>query len=142
MNVRNRLIIVVVALLFNAVAMAQPSDVTTEPHASPPVNPDTGPNAAANKALVLKFFQLAFTDDKVEEAFDKYTSEDFIEHSPNMGGGRAGAIRALSKMFVPGKLSTKVISSIAQGDLVSVHFEGGVDIFRVKDGKIVEHWDG
>jgi predicted SnoaL-like aldol condensation-catalyzing enzyme len=34
---------------------------------------------------------------------------------------------------------------VAEGDLVSVHSVSGggdIDIFRVKDGKVAEHWDG
>ena len=134
----------VFVLIFSAAAFGQ-----APPPGSPPAgqgnaapSPDNGPHAAANKELTLKFFKMAFTDHMVAEAFRLYVSDDFIEHSPGMKG-RAGAIESLSKMFAPGKGLTVVArGSVAQGDLVTVHFDNGVDIFRVRNGKIVEHWDG
>ena len=144
MQRRSYLIGTVSLLIVTAVAVGQSgapvSGATGQARAASSM--DNGPDAAANKALVLKFFKMAFTDHRVAEAFALYTSDNFIEHSPGMNG-RSGAIRALSKMFAPGAgLTATVQRAVAQGDIVSVHFDGGVDIFRVKNGKIVEHWDG
>jgi predicted SnoaL-like aldol condensation-catalyzing enzyme len=81
-------------------------------------------------------------------AFDKYFSDDYIQHNPYLPNGTAALklfIPTLSDKFSyePGKITTA-------DDLVMIHGRykdwGGktmiaVDIFKVTDGKIIEHWD-
>ena len=87
-------------------------------------------------------------------AIDKYIADEYVQHNPNVADGREG-LRALIESFPPraenAGPSGKIVRVIAEGDLVVLHVKnygwpqpnGGaiVDIFRVTDGKIVEHWD-
>ena len=80
---------------------------------------------------------------------DELFAEDFVEHSPLVADGRAG-LRAMVEEA--GDALTYTCSrELADGDLVALHgrFTGldetplvGFDLYRVADGKVVEHWDG
>lgn len=81
-------------------------------------------------------------------ALDRYFSEDFIEHSPLVANGLSG-LRQLVEDCPD--MQHEAVRVLADGELVAIHgrFQGldenplvGFDIYRVKDGKIVEHWDG
>lgn len=75
-------------------------------------------------------------------------AEDYIQHNPMIPSGRAalpGLIDGLAEKF-----SYEMGMVVAEGDLVMIHgrYVGwgpkpliGVDIFRVADGLLVEHWD-
>src|SRR4051812_10493329 len=85
-------------------------------------------------------------------AIDAYVSPDYYEHSPTIADGVAGlkaGLRASFETFP--QLSVESKRVLAEGDLVAVHShyvdtpgERGravIDLFRVRDGKIVEHWN-
>ena len=103
-------------------------------------------DAAANKALVMKAATELFADGDVS-ALDRYWTDSFIQHNPQVPDGTDG-LRAL--VSTAKDLRYQAGLSTADGDIVMVHgrYEGlgpkpvvGVDIFRVEDGKIAEHWD-
>ncbi|OTG85461.1 polyketide cyclase [Acinetobacter sp. ANC 4558] len=81
-------------------------------------------------------------------ALKRYFSDHFIEHSPLVADGLAGLSQLVQDCP---NLKHEAIRVLADGDLVAIHgrFVGldehaliGFDIYRVDDGKIVEHWDG
>ena len=120
--------------------------------ASPPPHTDRTAETERNRAIVADFFDLLMVRRKVREAYEKYVATDYIQHNPVAADGRENAIAALEPMFraMP-QLSYDVRRIIADGDLVAVHAlskptpdargYAAVDILRLKDGKIVEHWD-
>ncbi|WP_227979053.1 nuclear transport factor 2 family protein [Nocardia spumae] len=76
--------------------------------------------------------------------------ENFIEHSPGNPSGRDAFIEFIATAPVAGAhLDLKRV--VAEGDLVVLHYHldspgdsrglAVVDIWRVADGQIVEHWD-
>jgi predicted SnoaL-like aldol condensation-catalyzing enzyme len=99
----------------------------------------------------VEFLDLAINQNKVDEAAAKYLAPPYTQHNPQIPDGidgvRAG-IPGFIKQFPGLHLDFKRV--LVDGDLVAVHSalagmgEHGavvVDIFRVKDGKLVEHWD-
>ncbi len=110
------------------------------------------PDAAANKKLVMAAFDLLFVQHKVDQAVDTYFDPGYIQHNPMAATG-AEPMRNFFKAFYAGNpgASVKLGQVLADGDLVAVHYltkfkpeDRGyavVDIFRVANGKIAEHWD-
>ncbi|WP_329337828.1 nuclear transport factor 2 family protein [Streptomyces sp. NBC_00663] len=113
--------------------------------------PGPGFLTAYNKKLVTSAFdQLLVKKDL--SAIDRYWGPEYDQHNPNIPNGVAGVksgLGAFFKQFPQLKVTPKRV--IAEGDLVAVHShyvnapgERGqaiVDLFRVRCGKIVEHWD-
>ena len=101
----------------------------------------------SNKQIVLKVLKGVFVERDVS-VVNRYFSVDYVQHNPAIPNGAktiANLIPTLKEDFSyePGMV-------VAEGDLVMVHgrYVGwgpkplvAVDIFRVKDGKVVEHWD-
>ena len=103
---------------------------------------------AANRLLVSK---------RGLEAVEKYFSADYIEHNHAIPGGNLEGFIAVTKEMgfaedAPNDRALKlhIDHVISEGDLVMIHQhidEPGMpttvymDLFRVSEGKIVEHWD-
>lgn len=106
----------------------------------------------ANKALVVKFYEMAFMERQATDAANRYISEDYIQHNPYTANGRKAFIDyAVSFATENPDAYSEIKRVIAEGDLVVLHVHDRlnkddrgtavVDIFRVEDGLIVEHWD-
>jgi predicted SnoaL-like aldol condensation-catalyzing enzyme len=99
-----------------------------------------------NKEVVLKALKGAFTEGDAT-VVDRYFSPDYVQHNPVIPNGA----KAIAKLIPTLKdLSYEIGMVVAEGDLVMVHgrYVGwgpkplvAVDIFKVKNGKVVEHWD-
>ncbi|MBL8548774.1 MAG: nuclear transport factor 2 family protein [Hyphomonadaceae bacterium] len=103
--------------------------------------------------VVNAFNKLGYEDRRLVEAIETYVAPDFIEHNPGVpGGGREGLLaRVRDRAAALSQNEYRILHVFAEGDMVVVHHyrvpradQGGrafVDFFRVRDGKIVEHWD-
>lgn len=105
-----------------------------------------------NKELVRTFYEDVFVRHQAKAAAEKYLTPDYKQHNPHVPTGRQPFIDYFVPFFEKNKEAKSEIKRIlADGDLVAVHVHAKrtkddrgaavVDIFRVKDGKIVEHWD-
>lgn len=102
----------------------------------------------ANKALVRKFFQTVFNEHKVDEGLE-LLSDNYTQHNQMVPGGKEPMREAFKKGIET--VSTEIKQLIAEGDRVAVFhhikFEPDslgatvIDIFRIEDGKLAEHWD-
>ena len=109
------------------------------------VDPET------NKKIVIDFYEKALNQKDFEGAAQHFGPR-YIQHNPGVPDGPDGLKRlvALLKEKFPNSKST-IKRAIAEGDLVVLHVhsvrEPGqrgraiVDMFRLENGKIVEHWD-
>ncbi|WP_226549793.1 MULTISPECIES: nuclear transport factor 2 family protein [Celeribacter] len=83
-------------------------------------------------------------------AIDRLFREDYIQHNPNFPNG-LDTLRGFASAPAEG-FAYEIGNVIAdeEAQMVAVHFRAtgwgpepmvGVDMFRVEDGKIAEHWD-
>ena len=106
----------------------------------------------ANKSVVRDFYNLAFNLKKPEEAVAKYLGSHYRQHNPSAGDGAdpfIAFVRGFVKAFPSLRFDFKRF--VAEGDLVVVHSHlvrkpgdrgmAVMDIFRLENGKIFEHWD-
>jgi predicted SnoaL-like aldol condensation-catalyzing enzyme len=100
-----------------------------------------------NKALVLAGIKGAFID-RDPTVLDRLFSDGSRQHNPLIANGTA-AIKAIIAGLSP-EFKYEPGLLVADGEYVMVHgrYTGwapkpmvAVDIFRVADGKIAEHWD-
>lgn len=106
---------------------------------------------AENEALVVNFYNRFFNDHDVREAA-QVVAEDYRQHNPHVPDGKAPFVDYFAGFFKDHPNSkARIVRSAAKDDLVWLHVhsredaedrgEAVVDIFRVLDGQIVEHWD-
>lgn len=109
-------------------------------------------NLETNKQTVVAFYTRAFNDKQPDDAVAKYVGSRYSQHNPDTPDGAAAFAELTKKMIArnPG-LSVEIKRVIAEGDVVVTHDLvrrspddrglAGIDIFRLENGKIVEHWD-
>jgi predicted SnoaL-like aldol condensation-catalyzing enzyme len=120
-------------------------------------------NQEKNKQIIRELYSEVFCGHNLE-VVDRYIHEDYIQHNPIAAQGMAGFIEFHKTFFqaIPDVRST-INMMVAEGDLVFVystytgtHTGDGlmglpatgnkvkydvVDMFRLRDGKLCEHWD-
>ena len=106
---------------------------------------------AENKALVTAFLDTVLKEGAVDRITDFISTETYIQHNSQIADGLDGLGSALAAMAEQGiqMIYTDVHMVVAEGDFVFTASEGTLggtptafyDLFRVADGKIVEHWD-
>ena len=114
----------------------------------------------ANKQVVLHIMRDLLEAGHWEDA-PKFLSQRYIQHNPNVASGLDNVMKFFSgrpSRPIPDRKSwaTKVVSVVAEGDLVTVGISREMqdprtpgktytttwfDMWRIKDGKADEHWD-
>ena len=101
----------------------------------------------SNKSLVINVLQSVFVNRDTSIVATNF-SDDYVQHNPLIPNGAKSIppmVAALPKEF-----RYEMGMVVAQGDLVMAHgrYTGwgpkpmiAVDIFRIAEGKLVEHWD-
>jgi predicted SnoaL-like aldol condensation-catalyzing enzyme len=116
-----------------------------------------------NKKIVREFYDTVFRKRDLS-AVDRFMRDDYLQHNPDTRQGKAGFIEFHKGFFaaVPDFCAT-INQMVAEGDLVFVyntitgthtgkgfldHAPTGnkiqfdaVDMFRLRDGLLCEHWD-
>ncbi|GGL86033.1 hypothetical protein GCM10010129_32110 [Streptomyces fumigatiscleroticus] len=101
--------------------------------------------------LVRDYLENVWNEGQTDRA-DEYLAADLIQHNPNLPDGRAPLVEFIDglRKQLP-EMRFEVRRTAADGDLVFVHSRfratpdargtAVVDVFRIDDGRIVEHWD-
>ncbi len=104
---------------------------------------------ALNKKMVADFYQSLFGD-KNTAAIDQYIGDTYIQHNPSLPDGKDALKKAVAVWFKGQPKDTVDVKHLgADGNFVYIHTKSKMgnktfsilDIFRVENGKITEHWD-
>lgn len=117
--------------------------------ATTPVQPPS--QAEANRQVVLKFYEVGLNRKDADAAL-QYVGNRYVQHNPNAADGPQGFRQFIA--FLRDKYPnshSEIVKSFVDGDYVILHVhavrEPGtrgnaiIDIFKLENGKIVEHWD-
>ena len=110
-----------------------------------------------NVRVVIDFFQNLMNEHDFEYTLEKYGGDSYMQHNraiPNEIEGLVGYVKTMVKRFPEYSFNVKKI--FADGDYVVLHSHTTMkakhrgnekrgfiitDTFRLKDGKLAEHWD-
>jgi len=104
-------------------------------------------NSLENSALVSKLLEAVFVK-RDPASVASYFSDNYIQHNPVIPNGKSSIVEVVASL--PADFTYERGLIVADGDHVMVHgrYTGwgpapliAVDIFRVANGQIVEHWD-
>ena len=105
----------------------------------------------SNRAVILEFADSLYRRHDVRRAFENYVVPDYVQHNPGIIDGREAAVAFLEPMFSRSDATFEIKRIIVDGDLAVIHLFGRgdsntrgaavCDIYRLENGKIVEHWD-
>ena len=109
-------------------------------------------NIEQNKAITTAFYDLAFNQKRPDEAVSRYVGNTYIQHNPDFADGPQAFIAAvMGWVGACPSLRIEIKRIIAEGDFVVTHVFikqnekdlgiAAIDIFRLENGKIIEHWD-
>jgi len=130
------------------VAAADPEALFTDPN----------PTLNANKQAVLHILRELLQCNRWDEA-DKYLTERYLQHNPNVTSGRANVIKYFGpppRTATCGKLTMPVVTVLTSGNIVGIVFRAeyddprkpgskytsiSYDQWRIVDGRADEHWD-
>ncbi|MEM9490352.1 MAG: nuclear transport factor 2 family protein [Myxococcota bacterium] len=120
-----------------------------------PTTIDNSADTAANKQLVSGFVEDILTNGNFDVVTDYVSTETYNQHNPLVADGLDGLNEFVASLAADGIGFgyTRTPLIVAQGDFVLTGSEGFFgpsdaapfavfyDLFRVENGKIVEHWD-
>lgn len=116
-----------------------------------PTEPTDLDKTEQNKAHVTGFLNDVLKGGDYDKLTDYVSTETYIQHNPNIGDGLQGLAAYVAELAEEGNTMVyeEIHNVIGCGDFVAALSKmnlGGVDmavmdLFRIADGRIVEHWD-
>ena len=145
-------------LALTAPALAQTAPAPAVPALAVPTPAVPAPGRTAlsareqlNRAAVLRFYDRVFNR-KDLSVVPELVTEGYIQHNPTVASGRAAFVAAFTGFFKAAPNSSVEIKRVlVDGDYVILHSlfkatpqdrgSAVVDIFRLENGRLAEHWD-
>lgn len=104
-----------------------------------------------NKRTVREFYDLAFTQRRPNDAAARCIALPRLAFSPRLDSAQAHVASVVAWLDSMPRLAVDVVRVVADGDLVVVQSSFTpapgeramlvMDMFRLRGGRIVEHWD-
>lgn len=105
----------------------------------------------ANKKIIEDWAHMITVERNIRGAFEKYVADSYIEHNPLEKNDREVLINNFESFFKEfPDAKVRIVRMFGEKDLVLIHShwqlpgskgEAVMDIYRLENGKIVEHWD-
>jgi predicted SnoaL-like aldol condensation-catalyzing enzyme len=105
----------------------------------------------ANKALAISLIEDVLMGKNPDKITEYISAEQYHQHNPDIKDGLNGIVEAVQSLTAQNNMFkyTKIHKVLGEGNFVLTVSEGEwggkshafYDLFRMKDGKIVEHWD-
>ena len=119
---------------------------------------DTSDRASlSDREVSERFIEVFYNQNRLTDGFEAWVHPDYIQHDPNSPTGRDPTIEVLAAHMQANPEMTHDVKRVSYGDegpdgtLVAVHYHfkrapddrgsAVVDIYRVNDGYLEEHWD-
>jgi predicted SnoaL-like aldol condensation-catalyzing enzyme len=104
-----------------------------------------------NLTAVLDFYDVVINGQQYDRA-GEFLDDNYIQHKPEVETGVKGVLDFVRSVYAQApEHKARIVRSFADGNYVilHVHIMNGVeapniavmDIFRVENGKLMEHWD-
>jgi len=114
-------------------------------------SPEYAAKTARNRAIITNFVKLLYEKKQPRVAFERYVDEGYIQHNPKIADGREEALAWLEPVWDLPEAEIQVRRVLVDGDYAFVQIIGRMNhddpgsavmnIFRLEDGIIMEHWD-
>jgi len=111
----------------------------------------------SDRQVSERFIEVFYNQNRLTDGFEAWVHPDYIQHDPNSPTGRDPTIEVLAAHMQANPEMTHDVKRVIYGEdgpdgtLVAVHYHfkrapddrgsAVVDIYRVQDGYLVEHWD-
>ena len=123
--------------------------------AAPPFDPRNTADRErlTTREVAQRFIQLFYVEDNPQDAFTCWMHPQYIQHNPHAPTGRDATLAMMRASMAKYPDLTHEVKRVVWGDadLVAVHFHfrrepdtrghAIIDILRIENGYIVEHWD-
>jgi len=107
----------------------------------------------SDREVADRFIEVFYNRNSLCDAFRAWVHPDYIQHDPDAPSGRDGTLAVLDKHMADNPRMTHDVKRVIHGEngMVAVHYHfrrkpddcglAVVDIFKIEDGYLVEHWD-
>jgi predicted SnoaL-like aldol condensation-catalyzing enzyme len=104
-----------------------------------------------NLKAVLDFYEVVINGQQYERAME-FLDDNYIQHKPEVEDGPEGVLNFVRYVYEQSpQHRARIVRSFVEDDYVILHVHimnaveaenlSVMDIFRVEDGKLMEHWD-